>query len=99
MTEQEWLFSPGPWPMLEHVRSKATARKLRLFGCACCYRIWHLITDEAGQVALAVAERYADGLASHSELAEANHVWVRSVLHRQKSESAQYHAVRAGLCL
>lgn len=67
MTEQEWLECPGPYPMLEFLRGRISERKLRLFGCACCRRIGHLIGDQRSRDAVEVAERYADGLASRQE--------------------------------
>jgi hypothetical protein len=36
MTRQEWFACTDPEAMLEFVRGEATARKLRLFACACC---------------------------------------------------------------
>jgi hypothetical protein len=49
-------------------RRKASERKRRLFGCACCRHIWHLVPDERSREALLVAERFADGLAGEIEL-------------------------------
>jgi hypothetical protein len=36
MTENEWLVSTDPEPMLELLRGRASNRKLRLFASACC---------------------------------------------------------------
>lgn len=68
MTESQWLASTDPRPMLEFLRDKASGRKLRLFACAYSRVIrgtWHL----GPGAAVAVAERYADGLASDKDLA------------------------------
>lgn len=57
MTEQEWLTSGDPQQMLDFLvyRSHSdmpwfktpSERKLRLFACACCRQVWHLLTDDA----------------------------------------------------
>lgn len=79
MTEAEWLACRDPDALLECLREEAfrrriphpSARKLRLFACACCRRAWDAIPDERGRQAVEVAERYADRRASRQELARA----------------------------
>src|SRR5271165_4087526 len=71
MTEQEWLASADPTPMLDFLRNKASDRKLRLFAVACCCRIMRLLTDQRSVNAVLVADRYLDGAASLDELKEA----------------------------
>ncbi len=67
MTEAEWLAQTHPSPMLTYLRGTASNRKLRLFACACCRRVLHLMPDGRSKWALGVAEAVADGLADDIE--------------------------------
>jgi len=79
MTEREWLACADPEELLEFLREEACAgwgpqpgrRKLRLFACACCRRIWPALVDPRSRMAVEVAERYADRQATRQELAAA----------------------------
>jgi hypothetical protein len=82
-TEAEWLAATTPGELLEYLwqphgaaRSRAGRRKLRLFACACCRRVWHLLPDDGVRQALVTCERYADGLAGETERRQ-----VRSEMH------------------
>ncbi len=86
MTEAEWLPCTDPQPMLRFLLGtnyprvqaieafpdcKGGDRKLRLFACACYYRIRHLLPDPLAQAAVEVAERVADGEVPAEELQQA----------------------------
>jgi hypothetical protein len=67
MTEAEWLACTDPQKMLVFLRGKVSDRKLRLFACACCYRLRHY-EDTFSTNIVETAERHADGLVSRKEL-------------------------------
>jgi hypothetical protein len=71
MTRSEWQACTDPARLLAHLSGRASDRKLRLFACACCRRIWHLLPEEGCRQAVLAAERYADGLLSKAGLREA----------------------------
>jgi hypothetical protein len=71
MTESEWLSCTAPDDMLKAFGKGLSARKMRLFACACCRRIWDRLKDERSRRAVEVAERYADGLVTHADLKRA----------------------------
>jgi len=73
MTEQEWLECADPEPMLEFLHGKASDRKLRLFGCACWRRIWHLLRDDPCRQTVNKAELFADSRLTKEELWDAGH--------------------------
>jgi hypothetical protein len=68
MTEQQWPRTEAPDAMLRFLGTRAGARKLRLFACACCRRIWHLLGKKT-RGAAELAERFADRQATAKELA------------------------------
>jgi hypothetical protein len=72
MTAEEWRVCADPDAMLVAVNGVATDRQLRLWCCACVRRVWRrLARAKAGRRAVEVAEAFARGAASASDLAEA----------------------------
>jgi hypothetical protein len=86
MTESEWLACKDPKRMLrfllgtDHPRvqdvesfpdCKGSDRKMRLFACACYWRVRHLLPNPLAQTAVEGAERFADGMAQEEELQQA----------------------------
>lgn len=68
MTEQEWLTTTDPVPMLTFLRSRASERKARLFLVACARSVWEQIVEPVMRVAVEVGESAADGHSSSDEL-------------------------------
>jgi hypothetical protein len=68
MTEAEWLSCTDPRPLLDELAGRSSSRKRRLLVCACCRRVWDLLTDPRSKQAVELAERYADGLARRAAL-------------------------------
>jgi hypothetical protein len=76
--------------MLAFLRDRASERKLRLFACACCRHVWHLLIHPESRDAIETLERYADGLLDTSALRSA---WgaasnVRSIRKTRKKDSS-----------
>jgi hypothetical protein len=67
MTEAEWLTSTNPAPLWWFVEGKVSNRRLRLVACACCRRIWHLLSDGRNRQLVETAEKLADGLVTMEE--------------------------------
>ncbi len=60
MKEKAWIESQNPAEMLAFLTADEESRKLRLFGCACCRRIWSSLPGPTEQRAVEVAECSAD---------------------------------------
>ncbi len=71
MTEEEWLACDDPERMLREVGPAASARKLRLFMCACCRRVWTLIQELYCRVSVEVTEKYLEGEATDTDFSAA----------------------------
>ena len=67
MNEEAWVGCIDPTPMLEFMQGKSSDRKMRLFGVACCRRVWHLFTNEQCRETVELGERLADGLVANEE--------------------------------
>jgi hypothetical protein len=67
--EVAWWTSTDPAPMLRLLRGAERGRKFRLFACACCRRVEHLLTDDRSHHALGVFELYLDGQLTLKEYA------------------------------
>jgi hypothetical protein len=66
--EATWLGATDPQAMLDYLHGRAGERKLRLFACACCRRVWHLMPHRWSRRAVEVVERYTDEEAGEEDL-------------------------------
>jgi hypothetical protein len=69
MKEAEWLAASEVRALWPAVRHRLSMRQVRLLGCACCRRAWSLLGSERSRRAVALAERFADGLVPHERMA------------------------------
>jgi hypothetical protein len=67
MTEVEWLACNDSMRMLDFLRASASDRKMRLFACACCWRLESMLPEKARQL-LSAVELSADVRLSASEM-------------------------------
>ena len=85
MTEEEWLACAEVDSLLAFLQGRASERKLRLFGCACCWRIAHLFRSSEFIRTIDVTERYANGQATQEEFRRSFKV-VEDHIHAQTPE-------------
>src|SRR5262249_53899220 len=71
MDGAKWLSCANQAPLLKFLFGKASARKLRLFACACCRRIWHSLPHAANRDLVAAFEDYPEGSGDEPVLNEA----------------------------
>jgi len=72
MNETEWTSGKSLTAMLIYVtvfaKSSISPRKKRLLACASCRLVGHFLVDPRSRRAIAVSERFADGLVTPTEL-------------------------------
>lgn len=90
MNVQEWTECTRLHEMFELVAGRMGPRKLRLFACACCRRIPREFCTPAGLRALDASEKFADGLATEEQLADAR-MWAFDayVLERERPAGSE----------
>jgi hypothetical protein len=93
MTDIELLESNDVNMVFQYAMKFASERQLRLFACACCRRVWHLLIDERSRKAVETAELYANGEVGDEVLQTvnnaANQAWI------QRSQCKDDHAAAA----
>jgi hypothetical protein len=98
MMEAEWMTCTDLQRMVDFLSAGTSKRKLRLFACACCRRVWNLLKDEQARKTLEAAERYADHRIRDSTI----HKWYRRAAAARDAEPHKegwtpawlaYHAV------
>jgi hypothetical protein len=83
VTEAEWLVSADPRAVIRQA-GELTQRQATLFACFCCRHIWDLLTNERSRSAVEIAEAFAEGQASESEVEGAY-----AKLHRVREEDSR----------
>jgi hypothetical protein len=83
--------------MLEYLKAKVSDRKLRLFACACCRRIWPLLTDERSRRSVERAEHYAEGQLAREQLAAASQAALAVVLATEETTVPAQSAATAAV--
>jgi hypothetical protein len=101
MDEADWLESVESEAMLAQIFKTASEQQVRLFACACCRRIWHLLLDERSRQAIVATEAFARGEIGIEELGTAGlaakAAWVeRSAMNDDHPAAAAYYCTTPG---
>src|SRR5262245_55614111 len=64
MREETWLRCEEPYTMLQCLKTPASDRKVRLWACGYCRRVWDEITAQGSRQAVEAGEAFADGMLS-----------------------------------
>jgi hypothetical protein len=72
MQKSEWLTCAHLRAMLDCLHKKIPPRKIRLWACACCRRVWEFVIDPRSRQGVGVAEQAADGYADEAALQSAS---------------------------
>ncbi len=68
-TEEQWLACSEVGSLLcRALELRASDRKMRLFGCACCRMFWHYLVQPTSKAAVEAAERFAVGEISAEDM-------------------------------
>ncbi len=93
MTAADWDHCAYPGSMLPHLRT-GSARKLRLFVCACFRHVWPLLADSRSRQAVEAAEQWADGLLGARDLSQAHKAAEEAARERASRPWSNYYAAR-----
>jgi hypothetical protein len=100
MADHWWTECTDPMRMLRHIHGKVSDRRLRLYACGCCRRIWRWLGDERSRRAVEAAEGLADGSVAAGDLAAAQASAQQAVLDLHAYQTALrycYEAARSSL--
>jgi hypothetical protein len=81
MDEKTWWTGDDLAGMKRAACISHSERKLRLFGCACCRRMWPILNRKKLRHAIEVAERFADGFTNDEERIQAYRSVAKSIQH------------------
>jgi hypothetical protein len=97
VSEDDWTTCTDPQLMLMLLRSRraATDRKLRLFACACCRRIWDRFPHQLNRDLVAAVEDHPDGRFEDADIYNAG-VASSSVEHELRGVPAYWVAKYLG---